>query len=811
MWRPGRRTSPVQTAAAGPTFLGFKRDRLAWLVALASLICVATMLLFTKGMQVLMPGPLTSLHGAIETCSSCHSNSGNGKLGWVHGLVAGDPIADSKACLTCHKMPETAFNAHGASRDVLKRSTERLLKIAASTPAPLAAQVQDSAFPTHDIMAQNLACATCHQEHKGTNFKLGAISNAQCRACHVVKFDSFDGNHPTFDSYPFKRRTRIIYDHAEHFRKHYPEVAKKEPDKRIPETCATCHDSPDDKRVMSVVSFDKTCSGCHRDQITGKERASGPKGVAFLSVPGLDVQTLQAKNAPIGEWPDGSEAKLTPFMKVMIGRNARGNALLETVERLNLQDLSKASDADIKAVSELVWEVKGLFHALIKGKASDVLGDLNVGGDAKLSPGLVADLTASLPRDVVVSAQQEWLPNLGAEMAKRPEPDKRSQSGWSTEGAEKKLAATVSRSELSVLEVARRDDAVRLAQSAAPDTKDPAPDAQGRARVPLPSGTPRSIGTRKTEGEAGTGSGGGGASTSGPGTSKTDEKKAGGASPSPPDAAKTDAAAPKADGGPQTDDLLHPTEDELRAMKADGKGTPAIEAGAATAAKPDDPASPAGPQPASGDGETSGQAASASPTRRPSAVISIGSDVDPESWAEYGGWYRQDYAIFYRPAGHKDKFIYSWLFLTGPQAPRNAKTPAAAVFDSLTGKEAQGACTKCHSVDDIPGKGRLVNFSPVTAASKQGRFTAFIHEPHFGLMENKGCLTCHSLESGRPYLKSYEHGDPHAFAANFGEVKKDLCQGCHNSTMAQQDCGLCHKYHVNGIVTPIITTKLPAQ
>ena len=49
--------------------------------------------------------------------------------------------------------------------------------------------------------------------------------------------------------------------------------------------------------------------------------------------------------------------------------------------------------------------------------------------------------------------------------------------------------------------------------------------------------------------------------------------------------------------------------------------------------------------------------ASASPAKS-APVISIESNIDPESWAEYGGWYRQDYAIFYRPAGHKDKFIY---------------------------------------------------------------------------------------------------------------------------------------------------------
>jgi hypothetical protein len=192
-------------------------------------------------------------------------------------------------------------------------------------------------------------------------------------------------------------------------------------------------------------------------------------------------------------------------------------------------------------------------------------------------------------------------------------------------------------------------------------------------------------------------------------------------------------------------------------------------------------------------------------------VVSIGSDVDPESWAEYGGWYRQDFVIFYRPTGHKDKFLYAWLFLSGPQTPKGDKSAAAAVFASLTHKDAQGSCTKCHSVDDIAGKGQLVNFSPPSVRSKQGRFTNFIHEPHFGIMENRGCLTCHKLEKDRPYLKGYEQGDASAVSSNFGAVKKETCQTCHTSGMARQDCLLCHDYHVNGVVTPIMTTKLPIQ
>jgi len=263
----------------------------------------------------------------------------------------------------------------------------------------------------------------------------------------------------------------------------------------------------------------------------------------------------------------------------------------------------------------------------------------------------------------------------------------------------------------------------------------------------------------------------------------------------------------------QTDDLLFPTEEELRAVKAGSNEK--------TAPQPDQPEGKPQSANAPADGATPEGATPTAPAKDDTAatgpqtkavpVASIESDVDPESWAEYGGWYRQDYAIFYRPTGHKDKFVYAWLFLTGPQAPKGDKGPPAAVFDYLTAKDAQGSCTKCHSIDDIQGKGRAVNFSPPSPKSKTGRFTSFIHEPHFGIMEDRGCLTCHELGKGRPYLKSYEQGNPREFTSNFAEVKKSLCRTCHARGMARQDCLLCHRYHVNGVVTPMMSTKLPTQ
>jgi hypothetical protein len=819
---------------------GSWRDRLALLLAFVTVACLGSALFLAKDTQLLMPGPLTSAHGAIKDCSACHSKSGSGKLTWIHGLVASDPLADSKACLACHKMPDTAFNAHSASAKVLQQSTKRLQKIAAETPVPQSARAQSIAFPTDEMMAHGLRCATCHQEHQGANFKLNKISNEQCRSCHVVKFDSFDGHHPKFENYPFARRTRIIYDHVGHFGKHFPEVAKKDAARRIPNTCSNCHNSRKDKRIMAVAPFEQTCTACHLDQIIGKERASGPKGIAFLTLPGLDLQTLK-KKASIGEWPDASEAELTPFMKLMISRNERGRALIKTVDRLNLQDLSAASGDQIKAVTNLVWEIKGLYFALIKGKASDVLAELKVGARTKLSTNLVADLTASIPRDVVISAQQQWLPNLAAEMANRQDPSDQAHRDRKAPDTKAAVDSEAGGSAKPGRPVQADQPTPSKSAPAAVATKPAATQPEGAARkadtASAKPGAEATVADERLPAKA--------ADQTDDLLNPTQEELRGFAAPSKlggkgvepeepaPKSGRTNVKSAAADEPPpakaadQTDDLLNPTEAELRGIAAPSKDVekaaqpegaarkgatakPDAGAGAASRKEPSS-ASPAEGASPTGAPAVSNSAAAEPPQPRTAPVIGIDSDVDAESWAEYGGWYRQDYAIFYRPTGHKDKFIYAWLSLTGPQAPKGDRSPAAAIFDLLTNKDAQGSCTKCHSVDDIRGKGRLVNFSPPSLESKQGRFTNFIHEPHFGILENRGCLTCHNLEKGRPYLKSYEQGNPNNFVSNFAAVKKDLCQTCHTSNLARQDCLVCHKYHVNGVITPIMSTKLPTE
>ncbi|MGI9407578.1 MAG: hypothetical protein ACR2O4_14495, partial [Hyphomicrobiaceae bacterium] len=187
--------------------------------------------------------------------------------------------------------------------------------------------------------------------------------------------------------------------------------------------------------------------------------------------------------------------------------------------------------------------------------------------------------------------------------------------------------------------------------------------------------------------------------------------------------------------------------------------------------------------------------------------------VDAESWTEFGGWYRNDFAILYKPTGHADPFMRAWLDFAGSRSrvgdKANPQSPAAAVFALLNHKDAQGQCTKCHSVDAAPGGRMKVQWGPSSPAEKRERFTRFVHEPHFTVLDDRGCLTCHEMSAPKDLKESYKGTDPHKFLSNFKPVEKQLCATCHKAQAARQDCKLCHTYHVMPVRTPITSTRLP--
>ena len=631
-----------------------QRGTARWLATITfGVLAVAVTL--TGGVNLLSPGPMATPHGSVENCSSCHSNIKPGPVGWVHNVfAASDPRKDSEACLTCHKIGSTATNPHSADPKTLERLTKRIEK-SKTTGTRVTDRLREIAFPVDKTFSEGVFCQTCHEEHKGEQFDLKSMSDGRCQACHTSKIHDFGNDHPDFGGYPFKRRTRISFDHDNHFNKHFPDqIKKKKWADAVPGGCSGCHKAGPDNQHMGLVGFKQVCTTCHIGQIVGTERPEGPKGITLLTIPGLDVETLEDKGAKVGEWPAESEAELTPFMELLIGTDAKRRKILNAVKDVDLLDLSDQSDETIAAVRALAWEVKDLIHTYSSSKPSAVVDRLSTATGLKVDTDLVAKLVASMPRDVLMSAQRQWLPNLNSEI-------------------EARNAST-------------GDDADEA------DDKDEAKDE--------------------------------------------DENE---------------------------DDEEEKDEDEDEEKDEEAK-----------------------------EAEEEPELA-----------------VDAETWTEFGGWYRQDYAILYKPRGHKDEFMKAWLDFSGRLFTGKNKNLAASTFSLLTDKNAQGQCIKCHSVD-APGDGtRLVNWKPSQPPLPVGQFTSFSHGPHLSIVGEKGCLTCHKLSPKSKSQETYKQANPLIFDSNFDPVAKNTCANCHKPDAVRQDCLLCHTYHVNQVKTPVPKTKLP--
>ncbi|WP_108881543.1 hypothetical protein [Anderseniella sp. Alg231-50] len=739
-----------------------KREIVSWWLAAFTAGVLMLAVGYAADTKLFMPGPLTSSHSTLEQCSDCHSNVSKGQFGWVHAVFAtADPRKDSSSCLTCHKMgEEVAHNPHGLEMSKLDAYVREIKAQATATTLPVKSRVRKAVFPVDSTFKDGVFCATCHKEHQGGDIKLRDMADAQCHTCHQVQFESFNTDHPDFDKYPFRRRTRVNFDHTGHFGKHFPEwKAKKENAGTTPESCSGCHTVSAQEGHMNVKPFAESCAACHLGQIVGAERATGPKGIAMLMVPGVDVATFREKKIDIGNWPDESEAELSSLMKLLIGRTEEGRKILAATDGLDLLDLTQATPEQISQVENLVWEVKHLFHGLANSGTSDILKQLGSDKQAPVDQQLLINLTASMPRDVLVGALRDWLPKLGEE-------------------------------------IAQRGDGKRADVPAATTTSDA-------------SGTVTVDGANAEQAEN---------ATMGPTRNIVLEKPAGEQKPSGPIVLVQQTERWRVDPfGRLLKGNQPPEEDEEEdtADEPDAADEPEDQAADDTDGSDDQDASE--PEDSTADAETDTEADTDADSdlevvEEDNETEPLELDTDAESWAQLGGWYRQDYSILYKPTGHADTFMKSWLDFTAVRFSKAESNLAAGVFTELTGKDAQGQCTKCHSVDAAKDQARTMQWAPSSNETSESLFTSFNHQPHLGVVSaEKGCLTCHETSSAKGYLETYKANDPKKFVSNFAPVKKETCASCHGKKEVRQDCLLCHKYHVNDIITPITQTKIPEK
>ena len=672
-----------------------------------------------------LPGPMTDGHSSLTNCSDCHSSVAGGPFGWMHSVFAEARRGeDRKACLTCHIVGEYAGKPHSLPGAKMAKMGQMIAARTGGKPAPLPARIQKAMFPVDRIIAEDIVCATCHVEHKGRTSDLKAMSDAECQSCHIAQFSSFSNGHPEFSSYPYTRRTRIIFDHKSHISRHFPAMAAKgDPSLKPPGSCAGCHELGPNRRLMAIKSFETTCRACHINQITGADRATGPRGVPFLTIPGLDIEALRERNAAIGEWPEDSEAELTPFMAMLLNARPSLKDDLARLGKRDLLDLSDAGDADIAAVERVAWGIKSLIFDMSTRDPTEMKERLAIGNGPDGIP--FARLIAALPRDVLLGARRDWLPNLAREMA----------------------------------------------------------DHSAGKLVPIPSAADSEPPVNATPDEAR--DVGKGDILSGDGDDKSDilsggddksDILSGGDDKSDILSGGDDKSDILSGGDDKPDILSGDIVDKSDILSDDSNGEPAVILV--------EQAPPLGPAPW---------------TEEP--------EVDEENYARLGGWYRRDYGILFHPTGHEDRFLISWLDYAGRTASVGGS--GEAVFRSLSGKNAQGTCAKCHSVDAKPGGGKQLNWGPRAVGQVKDRLTSFSHAPHFGVVGANGCFTCHQIDDQAKYQASYAQPDAENFASNFKPLPRGVCVDCHNTKFAGETCLTCHNYHAGLIETPFLATKIP--
>lgn len=708
-----------------------------------------------------MPGPMTAAHTSVSDCKSCHATvhaTGGSWIKAAFGTV--DTGTETERCLACHKLGPAPANPHGLTDKKLAAMTRMAAARRSDAARPAVFRVQSLLFDGAGYEDGKVACATCHVEHRGHEVDLTTVDNSTCQTCHTVQFGGLADGHPDFDGYPYLRRTRIIFDHNSHFDRHFP----KSTDKPTPAFCTDCHEpgAVEDGRFMVNKPFEKVCAACHQDQIDGSSRASGPKGVTVLTVPGLDTATLREHGIAVGEWPEYSEAPLTPFAKALLLLRGVARDDLTAVDNLDLLDLTNASKADLEAVARIAWAVKEMLVDLVRSDLPALADQLAAADGGKGDRQKAIRLFANLSRDVLEGMARDWLPNLDQEVADH----RGGKTVWGPKGAPEPAPP---KAEAPAQPAA---DAGKTADQSAILGKPDQSDILGQS-----------------------------------GPEKADIL-------GQPDADQSDILGQPAAAADQSDILGQPAPE-----KADILGQPAPDQ-SDILAKPAEQSDILGQPAPSSDilGAAPAQsgldalaASPAAPVTEEAAPPAPAKPVDAESWAALGGWYRKDFAVLYRPVSHADGFLKAWLDYTG--ANRNSPrlgAVASRLFKTLADKNAQGQCVKCHSVDQTASGALSVNWHEYNGTDMSGT-TVYSHQPHFALQGKEGCDGCHKRNPKADYLAAYKTFDVTPHQSNFKQMDRRVCAQCHTPEIAGDTCTTCHRYHAGVVQTPLLMTHIPGQ
>jgi hypothetical protein len=360
------------------------------------------------------PGPLTQQHaeftnaerpnGTAEQCSVCHAAANDGMTGWVATLAIGhgNTPSQSQLCMKCHGKDIPAALAqtpHNLPPEILASITAAR---GGNNLHGLFSRVTKAAFASNPTEP---ACAACHHEHHGADHDLTAIDSASCQACHRERYQSFAEDHPDFGTWPYARRTRIIFDHAAHQAKHFV-------DKKQPFDCQTCHVADATHAVELLTSYDRACASCHDD----KMRTSVGQGVPIIAMPTLDVAAFRKAGIDVGTWPAAAtgdfDGRMPPQMKLLLaGDPDAAKAIAQLGPSFEFSDIEADNAEQLRSAAALVQAIKRLLIELSQDAPNSIRTRMATALGRNIADVEVRPLLAGLSADTIRAATKQWLPN----------------------------------------------------------------------------------------------------------------------------------------------------------------------------------------------------------------------------------------------------------------------------------------------------------------------------------------------------------------------------------------------------------------
>ena len=386
------------------------RTRIVMATLALSLAAMALLLTSERGRVFMTPGELSSAHAFPNgTCADCHDQGDAAPIHWLANGASNPHAASSAKCLDCHDLGPAGTNPHSLPDNELAEWSAR----AAATPQEGLAQPPIRVAMSKPLAAHSseIACAACHQEHRGRNHDLTAIANQQCQVCHQNQFTQFAQGHPPFGDYPFRERNRIVFDHKTHFQTHFKQDSHKD---TAPESCLACHQVDAKGDQMLIKPFELSCASCHNKDFSGFDANAAT--IPFLRIPLMDIEGFEDAEIPVGEWPDdwdSLETTLPPFTQFLLGDSEK-NA--QAVAQMSGKDLDVIEEEDQKAATDLAWALKEMLHDIGEKGQAELERRLTANLGRKLAAPEREALKNTVSPAMIQATAKRWFPKLKEEV-----------------------------------------------------------------------------------------------------------------------------------------------------------------------------------------------------------------------------------------------------------------------------------------------------------------------------------------------------------------------------------------------------------